>query len=490
MKKRYIFIFGILIIALFLRLNHIAERTEFLGDQGSSGVVVYEAFKNRTLPLVGPAVSTGQRPGPFYYYLIAIPLIVTNFNPVAPAVLMSILGVLATVVIGYLGIKLFNIWIGYLIALLYTTSPLIVINDRNSWNPAPIPALVALLNLCFYQIYKGQRKYILFVAFIDGLLIQLHYSNAVTIFITLVFFIILFIREKKQRSKLLGLFFLGLIAFVLPLIPFIIYQFQNSFNDLRELILLVLTKPSSVLPMKAGPGLFELSARVFWYLIPTGDTKLMVLLQSVILFLPLVRPNFWQIFLVFWYAIGIFAISRYSGPIHDHYLFFLIPLPFFLLGACINFLKNYTAWWLGLVLAVIVIFLQLSRFDLMNKATWDIPRTSKAVDMLLGEAKGENFSFTLTSSRSFSDYHYRYFFRIREIWPKPIESLDYQLLFLICDKSPCITREELEKTKSISVLCYDHHCRDFYPNLDLSPWRIENVIDIDGASRLFKLRHK
>ena len=83
-------IVSICVLAGFLRLYGIGDHAEFLADQGSAGVVIYDWYKSGEIPLVGPTTSTGQRPGPAYYYLIALPFILSNFNPVVPAIVFAI----------------------------------------------------------------------------------------------------------------------------------------------------------------------------------------------------------------------------------------------------------------------------------------------------------------------------------------------------------------------------------------------------------------
>src|SRR3989344_9236987 len=132
-------LFGILIIAFFLRIYRVDELTEFLGDQGRESMVLYNAWHTKTIPLVGPPVSTGQHLGPVYYYLIAPSFVLAGLHPLGSIVFMVILDV-ATIVLLYLLVsKLFSRTVSLHISLLYGLSPLIVQVSRNIWNPTPIP---------------------------------------------------------------------------------------------------------------------------------------------------------------------------------------------------------------------------------------------------------------------------------------------------------------------------------------------------------------
>lgn len=490
-KYRWIFIIILLILAGFLRLYHIRELTEFLGDQGSAGVIIYESVKNKTIPLTGPAVSTGQRPGPFYYYLIALPLILTNFNPVAPAVLMSLLGVSTVFLIWYILSQIYNFWVGFASALLYTVSPRLIINDRVSWNPTSIPFLVTLLLFGFVKIAKGNWHYWLLVGFLNGLLLQLHYSNVITVGVSLGFFILLLFKNKSRRKIAWCWFWRGALVFFLPLIPFVIYQFQHDFIDIRSLLFTVfLEKPNPAVVTAVRPGLFELTSRVFWALMPTPRDYLIIPLEILLLFIALLKPRFWNLFFTVWFGLGIFLISCYRGPIYDHYLFFLFPLPFFLFGALANFLEEKFKKPVWLFLLFFLLIFQLARYDLVKRNFSDIPRAQAATAEIIKQAAGADFSFTLLSSRSFSDYHYRFFFLTNAIQPKPITNEDYSLLFLVCEKAPCNIKEDLLFMKSIPVLCYDHHCKESYPSISMEEWKVKDARYFNDDLRVFTLQRR
>ncbi|MCR4263253.1 MAG: hypothetical protein NUV98_00860, partial [Candidatus Roizmanbacteria bacterium] len=100
-------VFVILLISFFVRIYRITELTEFLGDQGRESIVLYNAWHTKTLPLVGPPVSTGQHLGPMYYYLIAPSFFLAGLNPLGPIVFMVLLDVAAILLLYLLVSKLF-----------------------------------------------------------------------------------------------------------------------------------------------------------------------------------------------------------------------------------------------------------------------------------------------------------------------------------------------------------------------------------------------
>ena len=145
MKKTILLaLFFLVFISTFLRLYRISQLTEFLGDQGRTGMVIYEAWMTKTIPLAGPTVLSGQHLGPFFYYLMAPSFILSGFNPLGPSMFTAILGVVTVVLLFYISNKLFGFWIGFFIALLYAVSPSIITQDRIIWEPNAIPFFTLL----------------------------------------------------------------------------------------------------------------------------------------------------------------------------------------------------------------------------------------------------------------------------------------------------------------------------------------------------------
>jgi len=91
---------SILVFAAFLRLYRIQDYMTFLGDEGRDVLVVYNILHGK-LTLLGPTASVGGFfLGPIYYYFMAPFLLIFNYNPVGPAVMVALFGI-ATVWLVY-----------------------------------------------------------------------------------------------------------------------------------------------------------------------------------------------------------------------------------------------------------------------------------------------------------------------------------------------------------------------------------------------------
>src|SRR5213080_2576723 len=93
-KPQNIVLILILVFAAFLRLYRIADYMTFLGDEGRDVLVVYNILHGH-LTLLGPTSSVGGFfTGPVYYYFMAPFLWLFNYDPVGPAVMVALFGII------------------------------------------------------------------------------------------------------------------------------------------------------------------------------------------------------------------------------------------------------------------------------------------------------------------------------------------------------------------------------------------------------------
>lgn len=462
-------------IALFLRTFRIEELTEFLGDQGRTGIVIYEALINKTVPLVGPNVLSGHFLGPFFYYLIGPSFILSNFNPVVPAIFTAILGSATVALLFLMGKQMFGIGISFFIALMYAVSPSLVMQERVIWEPNPIPFFILLVIIACYKIYKKSLHYFPLLGAALGILVQLHYPNLFLIVIAFLLILYLLFKEKNIATmSLLKWSAVSMFFFFLTLLPFIVYETKHSFEDVRE-VLLIFLRPNNTVAIypPLHIAVMDMSSRLFKNIIPLQQSPFFTLLQVVIIFIPfLAKRQFWHIFFTLWFTGGILLISLYKGVIFDHYLNFILPIPFFLFGFFLQSISKKINKAIIFALLIVAVSFHISQTDIFSEGKNDIARTKEITKSMISQSNGIPFSFTLTQSRSFSDLHYRYFFTTKWTTPKKISSDEYTYLFLVCEKLPCPTKEEQENILEVKALCYDDHCSGEYPTIQLTKFKL------------------
>ncbi len=241
---------------------NIGDRTEFLGDQGRTGIHIYEAWAKKELPLVGPTVLTGQHLGPAFYYIIAPSLLFTGFHPAMPAVFTALLGVGATYLLWVLGTELFGVSIATVITALWAVSPQIVSSDRVLWEPNIIPFFVLAYLLSLRRMESTFRtRWGFFVGMALGILIQLHYPNLIFIPLTLLFCAGVWVKNRIRKSEqaIFGLFVTLLAGFALAVLPFAVYEFTHRFENITGVF------QSSLFSSGPGMGKRQMLANILDY---------------------------------------------------------------------------------------------------------------------------------------------------------------------------------------------------------------------------------
>ncbi|KKR94886.1 MAG: hypothetical protein UU41_C0002G0007 [Candidatus Roizmanbacteria bacterium GW2011_GWA1_41_13] len=495
-------LFGILIIAFFLRIYRVDELTEFLGDQGRESMVLYNAWHTKTIPLVGPPVSTGQHLGPIYYYLIAPSFVLAGFNPLGPIVFMVLLDVATIMLLYQLISRLFNKNVATAISALYTVSPLIMQASRTIWNPTPIPFFTTVLLISLYKSIINKKFVWLSISFASlGVLVQLHYSTIILLSFTGISLAYTYAKSRKNRSDLIKHSIFGLLILVVLLTPFLGYQSQNEWTDVRSLLSFASSQSDTPLKTDVTDSLYVIQHLVN-FLVPAVPPLIALIILSMLAIVSLIQKNKWSILALFVILVSIAFISRtvYSPP--EHYTRFLIPFLFILTASSLETLNHISLdkmrhmhifvkkSYLSAIIAVIVITLiYLPKSDILSEGKHDLSRTEDMAETMIQSAEQDPFSFTLINSRSFSDLHYRFFFLKKRVQPVSIESEEFDTLYLVCEKEPCPTQDEIVSRTEIQVMCFDPLCNREYPKVNLKEWQFESEIKHEWAT-LYVLKRK
>jgi len=229
-------IFGILALALFVRVYRQNELLGFYYDQGRDALVVWDLWHKARPFLIGPVTGLpGIFLGPFYYYLIAPLYLMGGGNPLYPSVFLGFLTVAAVYFLYRLGEKMHSRTAGLISAVIASFSYQIVYNSRWLSNPIPIYLTSVLFLGSLWEIVNGGKKYWWTVSFLVAG-ISLHFESASAVF----YVPILVVFSIWQRDKFPGIkvFLLSLAAFGVTLLPQIIFNFRHEnilFNNFQKL---------------------------------------------------------------------------------------------------------------------------------------------------------------------------------------------------------------------------------------------------------------
>ena len=220
MNKTYLVLLGIILIAVFFRFYQINDFYYFISDQGWFYLSARDLL-NGEIPLVGITSSyTWVHQGALWTYMLAPMLLIFNYDPAGGAYLSAFLGVLAVIMMYVTGATLFDSKkVGLISAAFLAVSPLSIYFSRMPYHTSPIELATLIFIFSIYKYATGKKNHLILAFFMLGIL----YNLAL---VTMVFWILTAIVLIKLRKIDLKLFIFSFIAFLIPMIPMIVYDFK------------------------------------------------------------------------------------------------------------------------------------------------------------------------------------------------------------------------------------------------------------------------
>lgn len=466
----------ILLLAAFFRLYRIGDYLTFLGDEGRDVLVVYNILHG-DFTLLGPTSSVGGFfLGPIYYYFMAPFLLLFNYNPVGPAVMVALFGVATVWLVYKVTSEIFGNKAGIFASLLYAISPLVVTYSRSSWNPNLMPIFTLLALFLLYKAQLSNKlKYFFIVGFIYGVLMQLHYIEFFVGGIIFLYVLIsqYFVKINAKKSALL-LFkkyaSIGL-GFLLSISPYLVFEIRHGFVNTGNILKFIFASKE----VSGGENFFAIAYDVFFRIFarlvtafPSGQTQnyhkdiiqlwsigVLLLAVASIVFLALrfyrsfkEKDQKYQayLFLIIWLVVGVLLFGFYKKSIYDYYFQFLFPVPFIIVGGLLAAIyeKNFKLKILALLTFILLIIVNLYSIPFKNEPNRQLNQMKTIAQFVVDKAEGKPFNFALVTGSN-SDHAYRYFFTVWNQEPVTIEppSNDRERksvtdqLFVVCESLPC-----------------------------------------------------
>lgn len=442
----------IVIIAAVLRFYQLPGYMTFLGDEGRDAIIVEAILVDRHFPLLGPPTSVGNiYLGPLYYYMMAGAMAFFWLNPVAAAGMVAVIGTASVGLIYWLARRWFGFWPAVLASVLYALSPINIIYSRSSWNPNPAPffALLSILGLDLAR-RRGDFRWFILTGIALAFVVQMHYLALILLPVYALLWGYELLRKKKGREY--QNFWPGTIVAVLcffflmsPLLLFDLRHNFMNFNAAREFFsdrqttvnLNVFNTVSRMLPIytdklvgKYMSGGNNLVAQIISGLI----------LLAVIVF-PQIKGKSWKLkwpylALGTWLVVGIAGLSLYKQTIYDHYLGFINPVPYLLLGGLIAYLKGRQRWVAAAILLLGLGYLNLQKLPLTGAPNNQLSRTQAVAGFVIRESAGKPFNFALIAEHNY-DAAYQYYLDLFGHAPQKLPWQVADQLFVVCEDSVC-----------------------------------------------------
>lgn len=418
----------------------------FLGDEGRDALVVKRILVDQKYTLLGPATSIGNMYlGPLYYYFMIIPMAVSGLNPLGPAMMVALFGVITV----FLVYKITKEWFGetaaFIASGLYAVSPSIIANTRSSWNPNPMPLFATILVYSLYKSVKGNPKWMSISLAMIAIVLQLHYMSLFLIPLVIIFWFISW-KNKDRRRKLYKYTLLGILLFLILFGPFILFELRHDFINTKALITFIqenqdpnmYQRKTDFNPFKNIFLFIPIWSQVFHRLLPQVLSKLTYLISIISLisgaYFLFKKRNLALFTLMAWMIIGVFGVSFYKGVMNDHYIGFLFPAPFILFGFLLTkFLKNNRLI-IGLVTAVMIL-INIRYVDIFfSTGDKQLNRTREVVNFIIEKSNNAPFNFALISDHNYED-PYTFFFEVKSVKPVPTHEKIEDQLFVVCEGS-------------------------------------------------------
>jgi 4-amino-4-deoxy-L-arabinose transferase-like glycosyltransferase len=418
-----------------LRLYRIDDYLTFLGDEGRDVTIVRRMLTQTHPALIGPQTSVGNMYlGPLYYYLMAIPLLVSNYSPVGPAVMVAMFSLFTIALLWWISRQWFGRIPALMISLFYAISPTTIVLSRSSWNPNIMPFFALLSMYGIWKVwYFGYWRWLIITAVSMAFVLQSHYLGLL-LMLPIVFFLLLSPKKPGFAKRTA----ISVVVFLLLMSPLLFFDMRHNWLNSKAMLKFFTERQTTVnfRPYKAIPNIWPLftdlnstllTAR---HLLLAQITGIVLLIGAVIGFIKKGQTRN-IIFILIWLISGLIGLGLYKQHIYDHYFGFLFPVPFLLLGLLIKNIK-----YLSLLLLLPLLYVNLINNPLRHSPNMQMERTRTISEFINNESKGKPFNLALIATRNY-DAGYRYFLELENAPVVKIENQIAPELYVVCEEPVC-----------------------------------------------------
>ena len=446
-SSKFVF-FLLMSIAIITRFYSLPSTYLFQGDQGRDALQVYSLVIERQPILLGPTTSLGHLYlGPFFYYFIAPSLIISNFNPVGPAVFQAILSIGTVLAIYLFSRKILSPITSAIVGIFVAFSPALITYGRFSWNPNPSPLFsILFLWSLFIFLRTKKNRWFLWSMFFMTILWQLHYVMLVLMPISIALIALWVNQRFSLKTYLFSLLFLipCIATALLPLTVSMIKIFQQTAST-NSIILISWTTV-----IKFGHIFVKNSTDFFgtsWW----QPLSLFMLVFTLIGIFSILRhfftrkkrssesqseTYFWLTIIAAW-GLEALGLSVINGTMETHYLIGFYPFLLLLTGKGIDEImkkRKTKSSWLFLSLFVLVLTNLATQLNTFRQKGISANTIEQITQQIASESQGEPFNFALLSDDN-ERKSYRYFFTLNHVLEQETQAT--QQIFVVCEQKEC-----------------------------------------------------
>jgi 4-amino-4-deoxy-L-arabinose transferase-like glycosyltransferase len=229
----------LLAVFVYLRIDPILNHTvPYTYDQGRDFQKAMEMLDAKRPTFIGPTTGImGLFHGAWWYYLLAIPGLLTNGLPVGFYYFMLGLSIVGNVWFFLFLKKKFNDLTALLYLSIVSISPYFVHLGFTASNNIIVPYLVMSLIVLAYKLFQNKQKKWLYLLLGLNLSFILEFEVAFGLLLAPVFFLMAIVfkpvRKQIYNIKNLGLVLAGMLV---PIIPRALFEIKNNFMQTKTLL--------------------------------------------------------------------------------------------------------------------------------------------------------------------------------------------------------------------------------------------------------------
>jgi len=414
--------------------------------------------------LIGPAGSIwGVYFGPFWFYLLSVPLRLTNGNPLSAVYTTMLLVVLTGVLANCFFKSTLREKYAFMLSLILLFNASMIGTSLFAFSANILPLLTLLLIYFSYLAIVKKTEAIAAALFFASLMFHADPAPAVVFSaVPIVTYFVFKLYMCKDRIKVISL---SILAFAVPFIPQITFELRNNFIEIRSLMSYFGGNNPSLsgqLPVtqriinrieifysifKSGFSgdnnfvallfLAIIVAGIYFFLRRNQDKHLKILFKLLVI-------STVTVFLVFTFLVTVEVKGWYVYSVPVLYAFFII----FALIGFEKYKKLFPAF-----LAVFLLVNTYQYFAIRNQFVTSPARLSnqlEAVDAIYKDSKGTDFS-VYTYTPAIYDFNYQYLFW----WSGVVERRGLPVDFAYLPNQPEYVRNKnvyAKRQKSTSII--------------------------------------
>lgn len=233
---RRIWLFWVVVLAAaILRVFLISTRSVvFAFDMGRDLLWAKDISFYHIPTLIGPAGSIwGVYFGPFWFYILSIPLRLTNGNPLSAVYTTMTLVVLAGILAYYFFRNTLKGKYAFLLSIILLFNASMIGTSLFAFHANVLPLLTLLLiYFCYLAIVKKTEAIAIALFFAS---LMFHADPAPAVVFSAVPFVIYFAFKLYKRKNRIKVILFSIFAYLVPFIPQIIFELRNNFIEVKSL---------------------------------------------------------------------------------------------------------------------------------------------------------------------------------------------------------------------------------------------------------------